>query len=132
MRKPFAQPAVRPCAGNGTKQCNDYHQKPAANLSEERPGASTGDGPTHTEHGSANDVAPVKLSVMKYNFLALYSFDVEFFDDQNGECTHHHRGSDYPVHVKRMEPEHFLDAVPGNNFCLNKNNPKKKCPLPSI
>jgi hypothetical protein len=46
---------------------------------------------------------------VEFNFFAIDGLNIEF--NENGDSSHYNRTSYYSIHMKRLEMEHFLNAV---------------------
>src|SRR5687768_11890308 len=68
----------------------------------------------------------MKLFFLEGDLAAIYRAQPEFFDQPYGQHTGNNGRADYPVHMERLEPEHFLDAVPADDLRFYKYYPERK------
>src|SRR5690606_11998971 len=85
-------------------------------LSKKWSGTSPRYRPTKTEYQTTVDLTFVKCLWMKFNSFAINSFDVELLNQPHGHHPHQHRAPYDTVHMKRLQPKHFLNAEPADDF----------------
>lgn len=120
MRKPVTSDAVNPRAAKRRDRSNNEYSHPAPYQSEHRCWTCA----CHGLSGAKNrPTDPVTLSTSQrlrcnLDWLACLRSNAEC--SQDSVCKHRRekRRADNSIHVKRLEAEHLLNTIPGNDFGL--------------
>lgn len=117
MRKLAQEHAVQDGSEKGPEDRDQHRSVSCSQGNEQGTRAGTGEGPSHTEQGSPEEIA------FPAGFI---SMDVQRFPPEcapfPGPCkevegnAQPHGGSDDAIHVKRVEKEHLLDAEPTDDL----------------
>ena len=124
MRQLISEISINPSSHNGTQQGNDYGYCSGSDLCKKRSGTSSCNCPAKSEDQSAINLAFTEFLRGDRNLLSINCFDVEFFDDPNGNHSCYHCTSYNTVHMERLQAEHFLNSEPADYFCFYKHNPE--------
>lgn len=125
MRQSLLQPPVYPGARHSAQQGYDHHGEPTAYLCEQRPRAGACDGPAQPEDQTAIYVTFGKRFFRNNHRLPGKRADAEPADQVYAQHARDHGTADHAVHVKRLQPEHFLDTEPGDHFGFYEDDAKK-------
>ena len=82
---------IRPCAGNCAQQSDDNDCCPRSNLCENRSWASSCNSPPKTKQQSSINLAFAEGLRIYCNFLFVYCFNIELFDQVNGNHPYGNR-----------------------------------------
>ncbi len=116
MRQFFAEQTINPCTSNGTQQRNHGYYKAASYLRKQWAWACTCNSPAKTKYQPAVYIAPMEFFCWDDDSFAAKCFKLKTFNDEYGYGTNNYSTPDYAVHVEGLQPEHFLDPEPRNNF----------------
>lgn len=123
MRKVLPNQGVQNGAEHATEDGHEHGQIARTDKDEHRPRAGARDRPAHAEDGASEQVAlpthGVPENVKGFAFDGLPAFDLGYFDENRAQ---HNRRSNHPVHVERLEIEHFINPIPTDDFPLREGD----------
>lgn len=125
MRQLVPEFSIDPGTGDRTEKGNDHYKGARSDLGKQRPGAGARNGPAQSEGKSAIDLSLIEFLGFQFDRLPINGFELEFFDQEHTDHSHHYRGTDHAVHMKALETEHFLDPVPGDDLGFYEDDTKK-------
>src|SRR5687767_5166958 len=112
----FAQAAIYPGAGNGADDTYNNHGSAGSYQGKQWPRAGAGQGPACAKKQAAIYLAFIELFGRQQNRFAVNCFDLEFFDQPYRYNAYGNGRSKNAIHVKALQPEHFLYTKPGYHF----------------
>ena len=62
---------------------------------------------------------------MKFNSLAVQCPDLKPFDQPDGQCSYQYGRTNDALHMKTLQPEHFLNPEPGNHLGFDEDDAEK-------
>src|SRR5690625_4481538 len=120
MRQARPQDSVQVRAEYGAREDDEDRPMPGTCQGQHRSRARSRQGPAETEQRAARGV-PDEAAVFRRDAdeLTAGAPPAGAAEQPQAECCHGNRGADDAEHVERIEPEHFLGAVPARDFGLD-------------
>jgi hypothetical protein len=127
----FRELGAQGVVGQRAAQCAEEDKQVAelqvADEREARAGAGTGDRPAEPEDEAAEGIrAGAQRGRARLHRLACVGAQAEAADHPQRQRAGGDGRADDPIHVEGLEVEHFLDAVPGDDFCPHQHPAKQK------
>lgn len=123
MRQPLQDIPIRI---RPQSRCGNHHNKYEVAVTEVHkhgPRTCASECPAYAEYGAPYDVSrPLLCLVGKSDGRAGDVFELELLDERHANGSEYHGRADDAVHVKGLEAEHFLNAVPGDGFAFGHND----------
>ena len=112
----FEQP-VQISTGKRTNNHNNHGDKAVTDVYKHGAGAGACKCPAQAKNQPAQNVfGPAFIFIGYHNGIALPVSNIKAFNKVNRKCAQNNGGTNDAIHVKRLEAEHLLDAVPGYSF----------------
>src|SRR5688500_18185953 len=120
----MAQPSVRPRAEHRARDRDGNCRRAAAEQCEQRAGTRAGERPAEPEDRAPRGVAHPRAEVVRGNRdrLAAERAPPAPLEELHADDRRRQRGGEDPEHVETLEPEHLLDAEPGDRLTLGQHD----------
>lgn len=126
MGKSFLENPIDKRAGKGADHYDEKGNDPAPGKGIHGAGTCTGHGPAESEDQSADHRSLIQGFGYDLYLLSIHRPHPEFSQQEIRQHSHRQGGADDAVHVKRLKPEHFLNAEPGDYLSLDEDETEKQ------